>query len=543
MLESMSANLRATFQFLARTKNQAAVEVLVAGLDCPHQATREEALRALLERPAPDGHIEVFWRLPTFDQACRAIVNERPERLISAAGEAVQHPTPETCAAACDAILAYRLYETLPAMLAVLDGKESPNADQVASAILKLADSFYGELCAPDKQSRRKDMDTVRQRLTSSLEESLRKFARHRRPELVEAFLLIAKPQNVTFRSLLQQPNDAAYPAVLDVLANSPRGGVIRLLLGFLEEPTMPQAVRKILVGRNDVKFVENMVLSVGTKPSKAAAETLGHLDGFAWAAPQAGLIGQLSELAQACAVSLLMASAMKRNQVLEVLGYLLRDGQIEGRRSAAHALAEIEGPEAAGVVIRALSDDDPVVRAHALRQIRPRKVPGALSLLIRMVDTPHEEVRQALREALPEFSLHQFLANFDSMDETTQAAAGHIVRKIDPDAASQLAVEMERLSPVRRRRAVMAADAMDIVPELEQKVIRLLSDDDHMVRIAVAKALADCGTKPSWEALRDALLDRSVIVKETAEQSLEQLSQSLLREVYQEKDVEGVLQ
>jgi HEAT repeat protein len=68
----------------------------------------------------------------------------------------------------------------------------------------------------------------------------------------------------------------------------------------------------------------------------------------------------------------------------------------------------------------------------------------------------------------------------------------------------------------------------MGLVSEVEQEIIKLLSDDDHMVRTAAAKALADCKSVPSWEALRDAMLDRSFVVQEAAVRSLELISRSL---------------
>jgi len=80
---------------------------------------------------------------------------------------------------------------------------------------------------------------------------------------------------------------------------------------------------------------------------------------------------------------------------------------------------------------------------------------------------------------------------------------------------------------------------------EMEQLIINRLSDDDHMVRIVAAEALADCDTMPTWEALRDALLDRSVMVQEAAEQSLMRMCQSLLPEedeAAEEKEKEEVV-
>ncbi|MDZ7620394.1 MAG: HEAT repeat domain-containing protein [Patescibacteria group bacterium] len=168
-------------------------------------------------------------------------------------------------------------------------------------------------------------------------------------------------------------------------------------------------------------------------------------------------------------------------------------------------------------------------MRAEAVLQVRPRQILGAFSMLIRMVDDPSDEVIAALRKAMPEFSFRKFLTSFDDMAPEPRQVAGTLVRKIDGDCLPQLLHEMDRPSPVGRRRAVLAALAMGMVSGLEKRIIELLSDDDHIVRVAAATALADCKSAPSWEALRDALLDRSFVVKEAAEASLQCISDALL--------------
>ena len=146
------------------------------------------------------------------------------------------------------------------------------------------------------------------------------------------------------------------------------------------------------------------------------------------------------------------------------------------------------------------------------------------------MVGSEDEQVRLALQEALPEFSFRQFLTNFDTMPDAMQPVAGRIVQNIDPEIEEKLTAEMNGLSPVRRRRAVLAAGAMGMVPQMESQVALRLSDEDHMVRVAAATVLGSGKSVPSWEALRDALLDKSFVVKEAAEQSLQMLSQSLVQ-------------
>jgi HEAT repeat protein len=304
---------------------------------------------------------------------------------------------------------------------------------------------------------------------------------------------------------------------------------VIRLLLGFLEEPQMPRVVREVLAGRCDPKFVRHLCRALGSRISKTAAETLAQFETFAWARAGHEVLAELDDAEQEGAVQLLLASSVDRQQALEVIGHLLLEGKPGGRRAAARALARFQSAEAAALTLKALDDEDPEVRAAMIVQLRPRKIPGAFSLLIRLVDHPQEEVQQALREALPEFTFQHFMGSLDSMADELRRIAGHLVRKIDAGVEARLAAEMECLSPVRRRRAVLAAAAMGLVRQMEQTIIKRLSDEDHMVRVAAAKALADCTSAPTWEALRDALLDRSYVVREAAEESLEKISGFLM--------------
>lgn len=535
----MSSALSLTFQHLTKTKNLAAVDVLTAGLDSPHPLTRDWALRAILARPDVVGHQEVFQRLKTLDSSAREVVGQRADRLARVAGDAMRSPNPAMCSAACDAILSYRLYEALPALVAVLE-PDHPNLVPAAQTILKLTELFYGELCAPvDDKAPRRDMDGLRRRITSALETGVSKFRFHRRAEVVEAFLLVAKQQNVILRQVLQHTNDANHKALVEILSNSSQGGVVRLLLSFLEDSQFPQVIKNILASRTDLKFVKNFLQAVRSMTPRTAQESLGRIDRLEWASPEHPTLAKLDDEGQRDVVRMLMATAIPRAQVLKVLAYLLMEGTQEGSRAAAETLAEFHGPEADALMIKALNNRDPVVRAHLIRQLRPREIPGAMSLLMRMVDHPSAEVREALRDSLPEFTIRHFLINFDTLPEELVATTGNMVRRIDIESVPTLQREMLCLSPVRRRRAVQAANAMGLVRELEQTIIGLLSDDDHMVRIEVARALATCDTAPTWEALRDALLDRSVIVQEAAEQSLEQITRSLARETGQEQSSE----
>ena len=522
----MSESLQSTFQFLADTENRAAIDVLTAALDCPYDPSRLGALRALLERRDPEGHTEVFRRMAKLDDKAREIIDERPERLVRAAVQALKNDAGgKASTAAYAAVVTFRLYDALPAMVTALVAPQTVSRELLAQAILKLTDLFYAELSGTGEQRELKQRGNVRNRITAALEDAVRKFHQHQQPEVVEALLLVAKQTNASLRLLLQNPHDSAYQAVLDVLADSSHGGVIRLLLGCVEDVRMPTIVLRVISERYDEKFVGHLLRKIGPRPSAAVAEALKRFTSIAWAQPGHPVFAQLDEEAQQGAVGMLVHSSMDRPQVLEMLGYLLFEGNPGGRRAAAAALAQFDGAKADGLVIRAFGDEDPQVRAQLIPQLRQRRIPGVFSLLVRMIDTDDEIVLKALRKAMPEFTFEQFMANYDKMDEQLRPMAGQVVKQIDRSVGTKIAEFIRGPSPVRRRRAVGAATEMGLVDGLEPLIAGLLSDDDHMVRVVAARALADSKSIPSWEALRDAMFDRSVLVKEAAEKSLESIS------------------
>ena len=64
----------------------------------------------------------------------------------------------------------------------------------------------------------------------------------------------------------------------------------------------------------------------------------------------------------------------------------------------------------------------------------------------------------------------------------------------------------------------------MGAVADVQDQLLDRLGDEDHVVRAEAARALGTCNTPAVWQALADACSDRSVVVKEAAEESLVQL-------------------
>ena len=265
----------------------------------------------------------------------------------------------------------------------------------------------------------------------------------------------------------------------------------------------------------------------IGAEPSPAVAANLKRIENVAWLQSEPALLERLDDAGQYAAVQLAMRSGMNRWAVFKMIEFLLQHGNDGGRRAASAALEQFSGVEANALCLRALSDPSPEVQANALRQLRARGIPGALSRLVEMMETPHEMVRRAVRESLAEFNFRRFLAAYDMLEDEVRRSTGSMVRKIDPEAIPQLQEEVAAKSRTRRLRAIHAAVSMGAAVDVEEQLVQRLADEDHVVRAEAARALGDCNTPAAWDALADACGDRSIVVQEAAEESLLRLQKA----------------
>lgn len=519
-----SEGLKTTFAFLESTENEAAVNVLLSGLDAQQARVRDESLRALLHRRSLTGLREIVRRLHTIDDHRKAIISEYRGRLVPALRDAVVSTEPQLCANGCRAIVEFREYDLMPALVNAMEDGANPNASLAAATLLELAQALYEDLTSTRDPRRRRDPRIARKHVTVSLENSVLRFAKHRRAEAVEALLLLSGRDSATLQQILVDPHHAAFVPVVHALGHSKLPGAVRLLLAFLDDPQAPSAALSALARRDDPSFVEALLQRLAPEPSAVARANLRRIDALAWFRPGHRLLDALDDAAQAIAVKAAMATSIPRRELFEVLGHLVHAGNVGGRRAATEALAAFSGAEANALALKAFKDEDPQVQAAALVQLRPRGVPGALPKLIEMLDSPHDHVRQAAQRSLGEFCFERYLGAFDMLDDDVRESTGELVKKVDPATLDKIRAEMQSPAARRRIRGLQAAAAMKLAPALEEVVLELAADSDHLVRLAAVRTLEHCDTALSRMVLREAEFDRSVAVREAAAHSLHRL-------------------
>lgn len=519
---AVADGLELTFSVLAKTQNEAAVRVLLDALDSQDRDVQVGALRAMLARRSPTAQRELLDRWHTLSKRWKRIVADSGGQLSNAIRDAILSPDEQLHQNGCDAVLTLREYDLIPLLVTAAEDTSIPRAEKSAETLLLLADSLCEELAAPRDYQNRRDPRVALAHVTGTLEQSVARFDQHKCREIVEAFLMLVGNDNPVLHDILHRPHDKAFLTLVNLLSNSPRRGVMRLILDALDDPRSPSVVYGILARRKDVSFVRHMLRRFSDDVPKSVQRNLKRIDSFSWLRDDMNLLSALNGEEQRGAIHLIMASGMSRLRAFDVIDFILTHGATEGRREAAVALNDFRGEAASASVVRALEDNDPLVRATAVRQLRERGTRRAMPTLLDLIDSPHEAVREAARESLAEFTFERFLATFGTLDNETLAETGRFVKRVDPLALEGLRSELQSPIRVRRIRAIQMAVAMKAVSEVEPLLIELIYDEDHIIRAAAAEALVESPSAASRTALRNLILDRSEIVRDSAERTLQ---------------------
>ena len=520
----MSDCIAKTFDLLLKTDNEAAVYVLTAALESRHAELRNLAIDTILSRRNSNGHRTLLRRLHLFPEDSRKRIKRQRGHITQALRDILFDTDEQACTNGCQAILWFREYDLIPALINALTDQANPNVDIVGQTLLDLVESLYEELASPGKLRSRRDPQIIRQHTITALESAVRQYSRHRRREAVESFLILANRDDVLLKQVLSDPHHAAFVVMIETLSHSSREAVIQLLLALLDDPHSPSAALSVIGNRHDLRFLEFLLHKIGREPSKPVQRNLKRIASIGWLKEPAAVADALDGAAQHSLVKLVAASGVPRRLAFDTIAYVLEHGQPAGRPAAAEVLAEFNGAQANDLALGCLNDDSPQVQAKAIPQLRSRGIPGTLSRLVELLDSPHAVVRQAARKSLEEFSFQRYLAAFEMLDEEVRRGTGMLVKKVDPRLVPLLAEEMKSPMRTRRLRALEVAKTVEAVEELEANIIAMLNDEDHLVRVEAATTLAQASSQDSSIALRRSLEDSSPAVREAARQTLKSL-------------------
>lgn len=518
----MTTGLGTTFESLVASRNDAANAVLLAALDNADAAVFDGALKSIVARRNKAGHLAVLQRWHTLSPTQRGYLQEGRGRMSGSLRDAVLAEDDQLFANACELVEQFKEFDLVSTLVTLAENQKSKHAEAATDLVLRLVQQLSEIAHGPRDSSDRRDPESLCRFVLESLERSVERFRTHNRPELIEAFVVLAGPTSSVLCQILDEPHHPCYLTVINTLITSRSAGVIDLLLRSLQSEHTPLNLLNVISKRDDDEFVTQLLDFVSETVSAKSAKNLTRIRSFAWLHPGERGYADFDDKHQASCIKLVAASGVKPDEFLDMLENMLKRGAPAARWAACEALASIPGDRGNNLILDAIEDSDPQVQATATRQLRDRHVPGAMAILLRQIDSPHEVVRAATCEALAEFSFANYLAGFEGLHDDARRSTGALVKKVDPETIPGILSEMEENSRKRRLRAIEMADVMEVASQVVEGLLFLLDDEDHLVRAAAADVLQFCPSAKVQQALRRVANDRSGAVQNAARSSLE---------------------
>lgn len=517
--------LQRTIDALAKSHNEAATPTLVAALDAHAPEIFDGAIRALCARRCKAGHLAVLRRWESLTPSQKLIVEKGRCRMGAALREALLDGDNRLFAAAYEFVEASGDYDLVPTLVMVAERSCGERADAAVALTLNLIDQLCRWLQAEREPVLGRDPETIRFCVLESLERSVERYRQHRRPELLEAFVVLAGPDSTALRAILESHYHPCYQSVVQSLTTGVSSSILELLTTMIAFKDAPQAIRNVVGKRTDHAFIDALLAIPIDSKNVALRRNLARTKSLACCEANPAILARLSDEQQASAMRLLALTGASDERKLSLIDLLLRNGPTVARLAACESLRALSGARANQLALAALEDDDEQVQAAAIRQLRERRIPGALNKLLEFVESPHEAVRDAARESLWEFTFDNYAARFDLLDADARRAMGQRVARVEPHCIPRLTVDLT--SPARRLRlrAIDMAASMGLLPKLADALIERLADEDHIVRVAAADALQHCTAEDVRNSLLAALSDRSAAVQTAARNSLRALS------------------
>ena len=477
-----------TYRTLARTRNEAAIEVLrLATLD-PDPAVRSRALESLLERDEFRCRQLVLARWKDLADRDRKMVSGRARWLEPAVSAALEGGG--LVSAAVDVASKTEMFGMLPKLIAVAEGGDAATGEKAVIAVTTMAESLGGEA------RRDHDRASLRGPALHRLGSLVRRATDETDPRLIDAFLAIATWSDGELRDLLDEETTRA--RLLRRLATSERQPVLQLLAGFVRRRDMPSTVAAVIAARSDDGFRDVLLATVGGNPGETVFKNLQRVGTPACCKRPDGFWERLGPDSRAGLAHVAAATYVDPVRAMPLACRLAEEGGRGGDRAATNVLGRFQIPDA-DIWLRAagtVAEGDP-------RRIRADENARLLERLIRLLDRPYPPLVNQIRRLLRPLHAEQALPRFERLRPRSRRRLGRVVRMVDPDAIDQIRERLRHPVLAQRLEAIAAAESLAAVDDLLGPLSMIAQGDHQEARRRAAQALGEAEGEASLMILK----------------------------------------
>ncbi|MFK8110732.1 MAG: hypothetical protein AB8B91_00935 [Rubripirellula sp.] len=511
-------SLQNTYETLATTRNEAAVDVLLDALNFQDEAIRRLALLALLRREESRAPMQLLRNWEKLSPKEIQLLRKKRKWFVEAIEQCLAGDA-ELVLSAIRAAKDLSINEVLPTFITLAESSGTLAIKQAAcSAVVAMVESLGRDARAD------RDQPTVRGPILLRLADSVRRFSMHRVDPLVDAYLLVSTWGDGDLRQMIggQSPER---DLIRKRFTSTTHRGVIELLAGFIRRRKIPEWVGQLIQSRVDEDFRNALLGAITCEPSATVLRNLRDIGMPKSCQGGEEVLLSVSPELQAALVHLYTVTSKDIVQTLHLIAASIECTDSKVELAASLALSRCEIPEidmwmraaipVADLDEEAIADDD---NARLLNR------------LIRLLDHRDAGVVRGVRRVLEPLHADEMLHRFEALRPRSRRRLGRVVMMIDPDAINRVRDALRHPVLGNRLQAIAMADALAVVDLLSDSFAHISRDDHQEARVRAAQAMADATNSTTLGLLQEMIALPECQVRDAALSALEKRQKAKTR-------------
>lgn len=496
-----------TWEALRRSRNEAAILTLKAGIQGPDSNHRHQCLRALAGRQEKSARQTIILYWENLVERDLEFLRQQPELFLDSCEEMLQLGSMSDKRAAIATIAGLDLIELLDRLLQIVVDQRHALSSQATHCLLDMCER-WGR-AARDGQ----DMSSRRTRMLEKLYNQIVLYHEHKNPKVVDAWLRLAHWDDSTQRGLISDSRLDANREIIKRLEQSEEPAILELLAGYLGRKTTPKRILDILVNRTEPALAMHIA---GLQSKTTLPQSIKHLKQLS---PLKCLNDIESKLDQSNFEQdkrlwlLISASSDDNGLVLRGALKMSRHGTSEARMVAAEMLRNCRNTSL-----------DTLVPALQSASIAAHEEDGLGNLVFEIaawLDSPSVPLQKAATNFLKDFTLENLFEQVRHWPTQMCKAMAQVVRIVETDVSVPLSRMLQSPAPKRRMAALQVTQLLECADSVKDTLMPLLNDDRLEVRVRVIDLLSDLGYEPLEEEIPNLLNDASTDIQDAANRAL----------------------
>jgi len=479
-----------TYAVLSRTRNESAVDVLLACLDSELREHRDLALSTLLQRREDRVPAKLLARWQQLKPADHLLLKTRKTWFEGAVSQALKHRGSDTITAIA-AAESLELTKFIPMLVDLAETGETEEIQQRATtATLKLAHILGGRARCD------RDAPTLRNPALERLRKSLDNISKHGNVSLADAFLVLSLWGDTEFRKVIDEPSPIR-KLILERLLESNHIGVLDLLAGTIKRRQMSEHVTEIMRKRSDHAFRSVFLNAITPDPSTMILKNLSNIGMPTCCQGNESLLDKINENQIPALLHLHTTCGTNPVHTLHLIA----------------SVAEKKNPAYDSVVCFALSqcqlpDNEIFVRAalHIAnndKEVSNNEHAHLLQRLIDLIDHKDENIVRGIQRVIQSLHAKSMLHRFQELRPRSRRILGRVVMMVDPHALEHVSDAIRHPVLKTRMAAIAMADAMAVVDLLSDSFEHIVQEDHLEARISAAQVMANAHGEATWDVLK----------------------------------------